>query len=124
MGWYERLAQWSERYRFLTDLGATVLVGVVTIVMAVSTYYPDSPGGVPMTLVSAAVLAPLPWCRTRPVASCVAIFVVCMLQLTVLGMAIVLPANFVAVLVSLYCVTVYGPPCAYLMACGMAVVGS
>jgi signal transduction histidine kinase len=50
-------------------------------------------------------------------------FVICMLQITALGVPLVLPADL-AVLVSMYCVTVYGPRWAYLMACGMAAVGS
>jgi signal transduction histidine kinase len=121
MGWYERWAQWSERYRFLMDLSVTALAGLVAVVLAVP--YSVVGGGQTTLLVSAAVVAPLPWCRVRPVASSIAVFVVCMLHITVLGIPMVLPADF-AVLVSMYCVTVYGPRWAYLMACGMAVIGS
>jgi signal transduction histidine kinase len=123
MGWYERWAHLSERYRFLVDLAATLLIGVVTVTSAAHTYYPSEPSDLQLALVSAAVLLPMAWCRTRPVASSVAVFVVCMLQLTVLDMVLVLPSDF-AVLVSMYCVTVYGPRWAYLMACGMAVIGA
>jgi signal transduction histidine kinase len=123
MGWYERWAQWSEHHRFLVDLGSTVLAGLFVVTLAGQIYYPDGPGGVRTALYSAALLAPLPWCRTRPVASCAAVFALCILQLTVFDMPALLPADF-AVLVSMYCVTVYGPRWAYLMACGMAVAGS
>ncbi|WP_036960816.1 DUF7134 domain-containing protein, partial [Promicromonospora kroppenstedtii] len=122
MGWYERWAGWSERYRFVVDLALTVLVGLFAVVLAGDVYAPTLHGSLQTMLVSAAVLAPLPWARTHPVASTVAVFVICMLQVIVLRVPTVLPADF-AVLVSMYCVTVYGPRWAYLMACGMAVVG-
>ncbi|MEV0953061.1 histidine kinase [Promicromonospora sp. NPDC050249] len=123
MGWYERWAQWAERYRFLVDLSWTLLAALFALTLAASSPSTFSLGGGQAVLLSAAVLAPLPWCRTRPVASCIAVFVVCMLQITVLGTPLLLPADL-AVLVSMYCVTVYGPRWAYRMACGMAVVGS
>lgn len=123
MGWYERWAQWAERYRFLVDLSWTLLAALFALTLAASSPSTFSLGGSHAVLLSAAVLAPLPWCRTRPVASCIAMFVVCMLQISVLGTPLLLPADL-AVLVSMYCVTVYGPRWAYRMACGMAVVGS
>lgn len=122
MGWYERWAQWSERYRFLVDLLLTLFIGLFVVVLAGDVFAPTDRRSVAVLAVSAAVLAPLPWSRTRPVASCVAVFVVCMVQVVGLGIPTVLPADL-AVLVSMYCVTVYGPRWAYLMACGMAVVG-
>lgn len=123
MGWYERWAEWAERYRFLVDLSWTLLAALFALTLAASSPSTFSLGGGQAVLLSAAVLAPLPWCRTRPVASCIAMFVVCMLQITVLGTPLLLPADL-AVLVSMYCVTVYGPRWAYRMACWMAVVGS
>lgn len=122
MGWYERWARWSERYRFLVDLALTLVLGAFVVILARDIDSPTLGRTVDGMLVSAALLAPLPWCRTRPVASCTAVFAVCMLQIVALGVPTVLPADFV-VLVSMYCVTVYGPRWAYLMACGMAVVG-
>jgi signal transduction histidine kinase len=121
MGWYERWAQWSERYRFLVDLALTVLCVLIVVVTAgeAGPYFLSS---VEAALISAAVVAPLAWCRTRPVASCIAVFVACMVQLLAFNTSMLLPADL-AVLVSMYCVTVYGPRWAYLMACGMAVVG-
>lgn len=120
MGWYERWAQWSERQRFLVDLTVTAAVcGLIVIAVAGGTYQLT---GLQGALLTVAVLAPIPWSRTRPVASCVALFVICILQITVLRQPVFLPADF-AVLVSMYCVTVYGPRWAYLMACGFAVVG-
>ena len=121
MGWYERWAQWSERYRFLVDLSLTVLVGLLVVVAAGSAA-PYWLSTLEATLISTAVLAPLPWCRTRPVASCIAVFVVCMVQIIAFNVPVLMPVDL-AVLVSMYCVTVYGPRWAYLMACGMAVVG-
>ncbi|WP_369369646.1 sensor histidine kinase [Promicromonospora sp. Populi] len=121
MGWYERWAQWSERYRFVFDLVLTVVAWLFVMVLSASGSYGLS--GTESALLAAAVLAPLPWCRTRPVASCVAMFVVCMLQVTALGLPVFLPADL-AVLVSMYCVTVYGPRWAYLMACGMTMIGA
>jgi hypothetical protein len=123
MGWYERWAQWAERYRFLVDLFSTLLTALVVVTLAAQTAQSFSVTELEAVLVSAAVLAPLPWSRTRPVASCVAMFLICMLQVTALGMPVLLPADL-AVLASMYCVTVYGPRWAYLMACGMAVVGA
>ncbi|MFD7022232.1 sensor histidine kinase [Promicromonospora sukumoe] len=121
MGWYERWAGWSERYRFVMDLAVTALaVFVVAITAGDSAPYYLS--ATKAALISAAVVAPLAWCRTRPVASCVAVFVACMVQLVVFHVPVLMPADL-AVLVSMYCVTVYGPRWAYLMACGMAVVG-
>ncbi|MFE7509320.1 sensor histidine kinase [Promicromonospora sp. NPDC057488] len=121
MGWYERWAGWSERYRFVVDLVITVLAVLVVAVTAGDSapYYLSATKA---ALISAAVVAPLAWCRTRPVASCVAVFVVCMVQLIAFRVPVLVPADL-AVLVSMYCITVYGPRWAYLMACGMAVVG-
>ncbi|PUB19803.1 histidine kinase/DNA gyrase B/HSP90-like ATPase [Promicromonospora sp. AC04] len=121
MGWYERWAGWSERYRFLVDLSLTVLAGLVAVPGALS-LYADRFDSTWLIVSSILVLAPLAWCRTRPVASCIAIFVACMLQLWVFDLPVI-AADFAAV-VSVYCVTVYGPRWAYRMACGMAAFGS
>jgi signal transduction histidine kinase len=121
MGWYERWSRWTERYRFVVDLALTVL-GCLLVVVTAGDAGPYDLSSVEAALISAAVLAPLAWCRTRPVASCIAVFVVCMVQIIVFNVAVLAPADL-AVLVSMYCVTVYGPRWAYLMACGMALVG-
>jgi signal transduction histidine kinase len=121
MGWYERWAQWSERYRFLTDLTATALACLVAVPGALSVYA-DRFDATGIAVASILVLAPLAWSRTRPVASCVAVFIACMVQLWVFDLPVI--AADLGVLVSLYCVTVYGPRWAYRMACGLAVVGS
>ncbi|MEU4364778.1 histidine kinase [Promicromonospora sp. NPDC023987] len=120
MGWYERWAGWSERYRFLVDLTTTAAVALFVAILSTAGSYELS--GPQSALLAVVLLVPLPWARTRPVASCIAVFVLCVLQVTALGLPLFLPTNF-AVLVSMYCVTVYGPRWAYLMACGMAVVG-
>jgi signal transduction histidine kinase len=123
MGWYERWAQWSEQYRFLVDLAATALIAFFAVILAADLYRPYDADRLVTMLVSVAVIAPLPWARIRPVASCVAVFAACLLHMTVLGMPMVLPADF-AVIASLYCITVYGPRWAYLAAGVSAAVGS
>lgn len=120
MGWYERWQGWTERHRFLVDLTWTVLLGLLALVMSTDMY--SSGPTTQAMIISASVLAPMPWCRTRPVVSCALVFVACMVHMTFLGVPVVLPADLV-VLVSLYCVTVYGPRWSYLAAGGAAVVG-
>ncbi|WP_423463184.1 sensor histidine kinase [Promicromonospora sp. MS192] len=121
MGWYERWAQWSERYRFLMDLGLTLLAALVAIPGALSLYAqrfdPTS-----IVVASLLVLAPLPWCRTRPFTSAAAVFVACMVQLWVFDLPVI--AADAVVVVSVYCVTVYGSRRAYLTAAGLAVIGA
>ncbi len=121
MGWYERWADWSERYRFLVDLTLTVLAGLVAVPGAL-TLYASRYDPTWVVISSILVLAPLAWCRTRPFASCTAVFVACMLQLWLFDLPVI-AADF-AVIVSLYCVTVYGSQWAYRTACGMAAFGS
>ncbi|MFD7309035.1 sensor histidine kinase [Promicromonospora sp. NPDC059942] len=120
MGWYERWQGWTERHRFLVDLTWTVLLGLLALVLSTDMY--SSGPTTQAMIISASVLAPMPWCRTRPVVSCALVFVACMVHMTFLGVPVVLPADLV-VLVSLYCVTVYGPRWSYLAAGGAAVVG-
>jgi len=121
MGWYERWAHWSERYRFLVDLTLTVLAGLITVPGGLSVYATRfDPTWIVVS--SVLVLLPLAWCRTRPFASCTAVFVACLLQLWLFDLPVI-AADFAAV-VSVYCVTVYGPRWAYRMACGMAAFGS
>ncbi|WP_454859833.1 sensor histidine kinase [Promicromonospora soli] len=120
MGWYERWQLWTDRYRFVVDLGLTALFGLLVLVTATDMY--TSGPTAQVLAVSFAVLAPMPWCRTRPVISCALVFVACMVHMTFLGIPTVLPADLVVV-VSVYCVTVYGPRWAYLAAAGAAVVG-
>ena len=120
MGWYEQWQGWTERHRFLVDLTWTVLLGLLALVLSTDMY--SSGPTSQAVLISASVLAPMPWCRTRPVISCALVFVACMVHMTFLGVPVVLPADLV-VLVSLYCVTVYGPRWSYLAAGGAAVVG-
>lgn len=121
MGWYERWAQWSERYRFVMDLGATLVAAVVVVPGAVVTFADQYPAGW-IVAASLLVLAPLPWARTRPFASATTVFVLAMAQLWIFDIPF-LPADL-GVIVSVYCVTVYGSRRAYLAACGMAVFGS
>ncbi|WP_129786466.1 sensor histidine kinase [Promicromonospora panici] len=121
MGWYERWAWWTERHRFVVDLGSTLLAALLAIPGALSVYA-ERFDATWIVVASILVLAPLPWCRTRPFASATAVFVASMVQLWVFNLPVM--AADAVVVVSMYCVTVYGTQRAYLAACGMAVVGS
>lgn len=105
----------------MVDLGSTLLAAVFAIPGALSVYA-NRFDPTWIVVASILVLAPLPWCRTRPFASATAVFVACMVQLWVFDLPVI-AADFVVV-VSMYCVTVYGTRRAYLTACGMAVIGS
>ena len=121
MGWYERWSRWSEHHRFLVDLASTLLAALVAIPGALSVYAARF-DATWVVLASVLVLAPLPWCRTRPFASATAVFAACMVQLWVFHLPVI--AADLGVLVSMYCVTVYGTRRAYLAACAMAALGS
>ena len=121
MGWYERWAWWTERHRFVVDLGSTLLAALFAIPGALSVYA-ERFDATWIVVASILVLAPLPWCRTRPFASATAVFVASMAQLSIFHLPVM--AADVGVVVSMYCVTVYGTQRAYLAACGMAVLGS
>jgi signal transduction histidine kinase len=127
MGWYARLGQWSERHMFGVDLSATLLVALV-FVPSSAAFAPNA--GVVGTNLSGgwgaawavALLAPLPWRRTRPVASAVAVFAAALGHLLA-GYLLLMPADF-AVLVALYSVTVYGPRWAHRTAIVSSLVGA
>ncbi|GAB2467582.1 sensor histidine kinase [Promicromonospora xylanilytica] len=121
MGWYERWSRWSEHHRFLVDLASTLVAALFAIPGALSVYATRF-DATWIVLASVLVLAPLPWCRTRPFASATAVFAACMVQLWVFDLPVI-AADF-GVLVSMYCVTVYGTRRAYLAACGMTVLGA
>jgi len=126
MGWYARLGQWSEQHSFGVDLAVTLLVASVFVPASAAFTGVGASG--PSTgygwgvLWSALVLAPLPWRRTRPVASAVAVYAVALLHLLA-GYLIIFPADF-AVLVALYSVTVYGPRWAHRTAIVSSLVGA
>uniref|UniRef100_UPI00209BACBF sensor histidine kinase n=1 Tax=Cellulosimicrobium cellulans TaxID=1710 RepID=UPI00209BACBF len=127
MGWYARLGQWSDRHRFGVDLSATLVVALV-FVPSSAAFAPNA-GAVGANLSSwwgafwaIAVLAPLPWRRTRPVVSVVAVFAAALGHL-LFGYLLLMPADF-AVLVALYSVTVYGPRWAHRTAIVSALFGA
>jgi len=126
MGWYARLGQWSEQHSFGVDLAVTLLVASVFVPASAAFTGVGASG--PSTgygwgvLWSALVLAPLPWRRTRPVASAVAVYAVALLHLLA-GYLVIFPADF-AVLVALYSVTVYGPRWAHRAAIVSSLVGA
>jgi len=118
---YERTVRWFERHRFGVDLAWTIVLALFLLltaadVFATSTYDRSMTIGW-----SLAVIAPLPWRRTHPVPSAVAVYAIALFHLLV-GFPIILPAD-AAVLVSLYTVTVYGPTWAHLTAMASTVVG-
>lgn len=127
MGWYARLGQWSDRHRFGVDLSATLVVALV-FVPASAAFAPNA-GALDANLSggwgafwAVAVLAPLPWRRTLPVTSAVAVFAAALGHLLA-GYLLLLPADF-AVLVALYSVTVHGPRWAHRTAIVSALVGA
>ncbi|WP_419702959.1 sensor histidine kinase [Promicromonospora sp. NFX87] len=121
MGWYERWALWSDGHRFAMDLGTTLLAALVAVAGSLIVFA-DQYDARWIVIASILVLAPLSWSRTRPFASATAVFVACMVQLWVFDIPYLIAD--LGVIMSLYCVTVYGSRRAYLAACGMAVSGS
>ena len=119
MQWWERASRWSEAHRFPLDAVGTALLLLATVVVATPIQ-----GGSPSAarLWTVALVVPLAWRRSRPVASVVAVYAVGLLQVA-LGTPLVVPTDLV-VLVALYSVTVYGPRWAYRTAIVSALVGA
>ncbi|WP_298455561.1 sensor histidine kinase [uncultured Cellulomonas sp.] len=119
MGWWERSDRWRERHVWHLDAAGTAVFALVglagTLVLSVAASV-DGP------LWAVAVVVPLAWRRTRPVASVVGVYTVGLLH-TVLGSPLLWPADM-AVLVALYSVTVYGPRWAHRTAVAGGIVGS
>lgn len=121
MRWYLRFTAWSSRHRFGVDLAGTLAWSAFVLLLAAASdvYQTDVWERV---LWSAAMLAPMPWRRTRPVASAVAVYglgfahVLC-------GIYLLFPTD-VVVLVSLYSITVYGPRWAHKVAIGSSLAGA
>ncbi|HUX72023.1 MAG TPA: sensor histidine kinase [Cellulomonadaceae bacterium] len=119
MQWWERASRWSEAHRFPIDAVGTALLLLATVVVSTPIQ-----GGSPSAarLWTVALVVPLAWRRSRPVASVAAVYAVGLLQV-VLGTPLVVPTDLV-VLVALYSVTVYGPRWAYRTAIVSALVGA
>ncbi|KON73979.1 hypothetical protein M768_07685 [Cellulosimicrobium cellulans F16] len=126
MGWYERLGQWSDEHRFGVDLTVTLVLAVV-FVPASAAFTSMGAGGTGTSGGWAAfwallLLAPLPWRRSRPLASAITVYSVALVHLLA-GYLVIFPADF-AVLVALYSVTVYGPRWAHRTAIVASLVGA
>ena len=121
MGWWERANRWVGAHAFAVDLLGTGLALLTLLVTnPVSTF--DGAGGADVSVWAAAVIAPLAWRRTRPVASVVAVYLVGLAHVLA-GIPLILPADF-AVLLALYSVTVHGPRWAHRTAIAGALAGS
>jgi len=117
--WWERLTEWREAHHFPIDALGTAFLAIV--VPPISRTMEGSSSGW-ITIWALAMVLPLAWRRTHPVASVVAVYTVGLLHV-VLGLPLIMPAD-IAVLVALYSVTVYGPRWAYRTAIVSALVGS
>ncbi len=116
----QRLSHWLTSHRLVVDVVAVAVIGPVVVVTSFdaavgTTWRSVAPWGT-------AVVLPLALRRRCPVASAVAVFAISAVQ-TIVGPALLLPANL-AVLVSLYTVTVYGPRWATRAAMAGIVVGA
>lgn len=119
MGWWERANRWLVARAFALDLLGTAALLLVAVPTA-STFNGSSGSGAAVW--AAAVVVPLAWRRTRPIASVVAIYSVGLVHL-LSGYPLIFPAD-IAVLLGLYSVTVHGPRWAHRVAMGGALVGS
>lgn len=120
MGFWDRLLRWEDAHRFAVDATGAFLSFVVLgpLTMAGSGV---SMSGEAALLWTAALVGPLAWRRVRPTASAGAVYLVGLIQLvTVPG---ILLAD-VAVLVSLYSVTVHGPRWAHRTAISGALLSA
>jgi signal transduction histidine kinase len=100
----QRLSHWLTGHPLIVDVIAVAVVGPLVVA---ATF--DSTGGTTSGSVvpwAAAAVLPLALRRRWPVVSAVSVFAISAVQ-TIVGPALLLPANL-AVLVSLYTVTVYG----------------
>ncbi|MDO8147952.1 histidine kinase [Isoptericola sp. b515] len=119
MGWSGRVNRWFEGHRFGVDA-----VGAGTLALAVLVSATDLSGagrGPAVLAWSLALVVPLAWRRTHPVASVVAVYAVGLAHL-LSGLPLLLPGD-VAVLAALWAVTVYGPRWAHVTAIVSAVAG-
>ena len=126
MGWYENAVRWAEAHRFGVDLASTVTVGLLTVAAstALGSHGSMWAGSKTWIVLLWAVLlvAPLVWRRVRPVESTASVAVVAFAHL-VTGTPLVVPTDL-AILVSLYSVTVHGPVWAHRAALGTALGGA
>ncbi|MFD6136897.1 sensor histidine kinase [Isoptericola sp. NPDC060257] len=123
MSWIERMGRWFEAHRFGVDLTTTVLLAALMLTSATDLYstepYLDRGGSIAWTV---AMLAPLPWRRTRAVPSAIAVFAVALAHMLA-GYPMIMPGDLL-ILVSLFSVTVYGPTWAHVTAICSTALGT
>lgn len=119
MQWWERASRWGEAHRFPIDAVGTAALLLLMLPVA-SAIQGDSRSVARLWTI--AIVVPLAWRRSRPVASVVAVYAVGLLHL-LLGIPLILPTDLV-VLVALYSVTVHGPRWAHRTAIGSALLGA
>ena len=120
MGFWDRLLRWEDAHRFAVDATGTSLLLLVL--------WPMTTAGSGLTmsaevslLWTALLVGPLAWRRVRPTASAAVVYLVGLAQLV--SVPGILPAD-VAVLVSLYSVTVHGPRWAHRAAISGALLSA
>ena len=117
------MARWFEAHRFGVDLTTTVLLAAFMLTSATDLYSSEPALGRTESIAwTFAMLAPLPWRRTRPVPSAVAIFAVALAHILA-GFPMIMPGDLL-ILVALFSVTVYGPTWAHVTAICSTAVGS
>src|SRR5665647_178344 len=119
--WWERVGAWDEAHRFAVD-AAVALVAAIVMVPTASDTLDRAGGSVGLYAASLAMVVPLAWRRTWPVASAVVIYTFALGHLLG-GTTLLLPADAL-VLVALYSVTVHGPVWSYRTALAGALTGS
>ncbi|MFC8598504.1 sensor histidine kinase [Isoptericola sp. NPDC057191] len=123
MSWIERMGRWFEAHRFGVDLTTTALLAALTISSATDLYsaepFLSRTGSIAWSI---ALLAPLPWRRTRPVPSAVAVYAVALAHILA-GYPMIMPGDLL-ILVALFSVTVYGPTWAHVTAICSTAVGT
>lgn len=117
------MGRWFEAHRFAVDLTTTVLLAAFMLTSATDLYSTEPALGRPESIGwTFAMLAPLPWRRTRPVPSAIAVFAVALAHMLA-GFPMIMPGDLL-ILVSLFSVTVYGPTWAHVTAICSTAVGS
>jgi signal transduction histidine kinase len=123
MGWYENMGRWWERHRFGVDLTTTIVVALAFIpASAAFNFSTGYQNGLETAALSALMLAPMPWRRTRPALSAALVYTAALLHI-LLGLVLIFPTDLV-LLVSLFSVTVYGPRWAHRTAILSSLAGS
>lgn len=117
------MGRWFEAHRFAVDLTTTLLLAGLMLASATDLYASDPDLSRTASISwTVALLVPLPWRRTRPVPSAVAVFAVALAHMLV-GYPMIMPGDLL-VLVALFSVTVYGPTWAHVTAICATAVGS